>query len=102
MDENDASESTNVPDAKPQAKFAFFGSYSHTIDAKGRIIIPNAYRGMLGEPFTLGPTRNFNGIALYVSIMDAEKAGEADVDFTNNLNEILEEMGNLRADGNND
>ncbi len=65
MDENDARENPTAQDAMPRAKFAFFGSYAHSIDAKGRIIIPNAYRTMLGETFTLGPTRDFNGIALY-------------------------------------
>ena len=45
--------------------FEFFGSYAHSIDAKGRIIIPNAYRDALGEIFSMGPTRDFSGIALY-------------------------------------
>ena len=43
----------------------FFGSYTHSIDVKGRMIIPNAYRDALGEIFTIGPTRDFKGIALY-------------------------------------
>jgi MraZ protein len=29
------------------------------------MIIPNAYRDSLGETFTIGPTRDFQGIALY-------------------------------------
>ena len=47
------------------ALFQFFGSYAHSIDAKGRIIIPNAYRDVLGTVFSVGPTRDFKGIALY-------------------------------------
>ena len=43
----------------------FFGSFSHSIDAKGRIIIPNTYRDALGNTFTIGPTQDFTGIALY-------------------------------------
>lgn len=43
----------------------FFGSYEHTIDAKGRIIIPNAYRYSLGEFFTISITRDGQGIAIY-------------------------------------
>ena len=43
----------------------FFGSFSHSIDAKGRIIIPNTYRDALGITFTIGPTQDFTGIALY-------------------------------------
>lgn len=36
--------------------FMFMGEYTHTIDAKGRIIIPSKYRDALGEHFvvTLG------------------------------------------------
>ena len=29
----------------------FKGEYSHTIDAKGRLIMPSKYRELLGEPF---------------------------------------------------
>ncbi len=45
--------------------YTFFGSYAHAIDIKGRMIVPNAYRNALGETFTVGPTRDFQGIALY-------------------------------------
>lgn len=44
---------------------SFFGSYAHSLDGKGRIIIPVGYRKALGEKFTIGPTRDFQGIALY-------------------------------------
>ncbi len=56
----------NTPEtpATPQ-KFEFFGSYEHSLDSKGRIIIPNAYRPQLGSVFTIGPTRAFDGVALY-------------------------------------
>ena len=65
MDENAGRETAAAQSAEPQQKIEFFGSYSHSIDAKGRIIIPNAYRDALGGTFTVGPTRDFNGIALY-------------------------------------
>lgn len=43
----------------------FFGSYEHSIDAKGRVIIPNAYRKMLGESFTLTVGLDDRAIAIY-------------------------------------
>lgn len=46
-------------------KFTFFGSYDHSIDAKGRIIIPNAYRKALGDSFTLTLTLDDRAIAIY-------------------------------------
>ncbi|NLF27768.1 MAG: cell division/cell wall cluster transcriptional repressor MraZ [Clostridiales bacterium] len=43
----------------------FSGNYTHTIDPKGRVTIPSAYRGALGEGFTIGLNNEFNAIALY-------------------------------------
>ena len=51
--------------AKTAPAYVFFGSYAHALDSKGRMIIPNAYREALGETFSIGPTRDFQGIALY-------------------------------------
>ena len=50
---------------KPLKKFTFFGSYDHSIDAKGRIIIPNAYRKALGESFTITIGLDDKAIAIY-------------------------------------
>ncbi len=46
-------------------RFRFFGSYDHSIDAKGRIIVPNAYRKDLGESFTLTVSLDDRAIAIY-------------------------------------
>ena len=37
----------------------FMGEYNHTIDAKGRLIIPSKFRELLGEEFVL--TRGLDG-----------------------------------------
>ncbi len=43
----------------------FFGSYDHSIDAKGRIIIPTVYRKDLGESFTITVGLDDESIAIY-------------------------------------
>ena len=58
--------------------YTFLGSYAHTVDDKGRIIIPNPYRIPLGATFTIGPTRDFQGIGLYPNEV-----------FNKNLSDIL-------------
>ena len=54
-----------LPAGNTPRKFTFYGSYDHSIDIKGRIIIPNAYRKPLGDVFTVSLTRDGLGIALY-------------------------------------
>lgn len=46
-------------------KKLFFGSYTHNIDSKGRVIIPMAFREALGENFVISVTHNFDAIAIY-------------------------------------
>ena len=43
----------------------FFGSYDHSIDAKGRIIIPTVYRKDLGDSFTITVGLDDASIAIY-------------------------------------
>ncbi|MDO4621804.1 MAG: division/cell wall cluster transcriptional repressor MraZ [Eubacteriales bacterium] len=51
----------------------FMGEYNHTIDSKGRLIIPSKFREQLGEKFVL--TRGMDGnLAIYP--MDAWKVFE--------------------------
>lgn len=51
----------------------FMGEYNHTIDAKGRLIIPAKFRELLGTEFVL--TRGLDG-CLFIYPMDEWKAFE--------------------------
>lgn len=48
-----------------QPFLGFVGSYTHGIDAKGRMIIPASFREPLGTPFAVAPTPDFKAVALY-------------------------------------
>lgn len=43
----------------------FVGSFTHGIDAKGRMIIPAVFREPLGARFAVCPTPDFKAIAIY-------------------------------------
>ena len=43
----------------------FSGNFAHTIDPKGRVTIPAAYREALSGGFTIGLNNDFSAIALY-------------------------------------
>ena len=43
----------------------FVGSFSHSIDAKGRMIIPAPFREPLGDRFAVAPSPDFQYVALY-------------------------------------
>lgn len=51
----------------------FMGEYNHTIDAKGRLIIPTKFRELLGTEFVL--TRGLDG-CLFIYPVDEWKAFE--------------------------
>ena len=51
----------------------FMGEYSHTIDAKGRLIIPSKFRELLGEKFVL--TKGLDG-CLFLFPMEEWEAFE--------------------------
>ena len=57
--------SNNDLDARRRAHCLFSGSYTHGVDAKGRMIIPAPFREALGERFVVAPTPDFQAIALY-------------------------------------
>ncbi len=46
-------------------ELGFTGKYTHGLDAKGRIIVPVAFRSALGEKFAVCPSPDFRDIAVY-------------------------------------
>lgn len=65
MDENRQNASAEAESKETPRAFTFFGCYEHSLDGKGRLIIPTAYRKPLGETFTISITPEGDGIALY-------------------------------------
>ena len=54
----------------------FIGSFNHSLDAKGRLVIPQNFREKLGERFCVAPSYDFKSIAVYPTDM-WEKRNEA-------------------------
>lgn len=49
---------------KQRAK-RFIGSFNHSLDSKGRLVIPQVFREKLGETFCIAPSFDFRSIAIY-------------------------------------
>ena len=45
------------------------GSFSHSLDAKGRMVVPLVFREALGPTFCSAPSYDFKSIALYPNLM---------------------------------
>lgn len=46
---------------RPTGRVMFIGEYSHTIDAKGRLIVPSKFREQLGDEFVV--TKGLTGVS---------------------------------------
>lgn len=51
------------------AHLAFSGSFDHSLDGKGRVIIPASYRDALGEDFTITINPNKTAVAIYPKVI---------------------------------
>ena len=58
--------SADTPEKKEKQRARrFIGSYSHSLDSKGRLVIPQGFRDKLGETFCVAPSFDFRSIAIY-------------------------------------
>ncbi len=77
-------EQKNTAPAEKQKKPArFIGSFNHSLDSKGRLVIPQSFREKLGESFCIAPGFDFKSIALYPTEMWEKR------------NETYEKLGTL-------
>ena len=65
------------------SRVRFIGSFNHSLDSKGRLVIPQSFRDRLGETFCIAPSFDFNSIAVYPTEMWEKR------------NQTYERLGNL-------
>ena len=52
-------------DRKSSRRLGFIGVYNHSIDGKGRVIVPLPFRGLLGDHIVVGVNMAQDSIAIY-------------------------------------
>ena len=55
--------------AQEEPRVRLIGSYNHSLDSKGRLVIPQSFRDKLGETFCIAPSFDFQSIAVYPTLM---------------------------------
>ena len=88
MDDTHSDETRKNPEqetkpAPAAGKVRFIGSFNHSLDSKGRLVIPQSFREKLGERFCIAPGFDFTSIAVYPTAMWEKR------------NETYERLGNL-------
>ena len=88
MSRNDAGEQGQqhaVPteETPKPSRARFIGSFNHSLDNKGRLVIPQSFREKLGETFCIAPSFDFNSISVYPTEMWDKR------------NQTYEALGNL-------
>lgn len=53
------------PPPASRKRYGFFGAYNHSVDAKGRMIVPQPFREKLGTDIIVGVNFAQNSIAIY-------------------------------------
>ena len=79
----------------------FIGSFSHSLDAKGRLVVPLVFRETLGATFCIAPSYDFKSIALYPNLMWARMRDRYDKlgKMNSSLKRYLEQLDALSFRG---
>ena len=72
------------------------GEYSHTMDAKGRLILPSKFRSELGERFIV--TKGFDGCLYGYSIEEWKNIEETL--YLSSLPGMVDDINNIRKNEN--
>ncbi len=84
MDDNRPDEmSSQMPAPREAPRIRFIGSFNHSLDNKGRLVIPQNFREKLGEKFCIAPSFDFQSISVYPTLMWEKR------------NQTFERLGNL-------
>jgi len=84
LDQTKPGEGTPEQTAPPEApRVRFIGSFNHSLDNKGRLVIPQNFREKLGEKFCIAPGFDFQSISVYPTAMWEKR------------NQTFERLGNL-------
>ena len=77
-----------------QYEKSFIGIYSHTLDSKGRMVVPQAFREELGKKFYIAPSTDFSYVALYPSVAWAKVRHRLDMlgSLNSQLNRFLNQF----------
>ncbi len=84
-----------------EKRVRFVGSFNHSLDCKGRLVVPQNFREKLGDTFCIAPGFDFKSIAIYPTAM-WEKRCESYERLGNMnpaLNRYLEQFYALSFDG---
>ena len=82
-EEKDRNTAADAPAAQEPPRVRFIGSFNHSLDSKGRLVIPQTFREKLGEKFCIAPSFDFQSIAVYPTPMWEKR------------NQSYERLGNL-------
>ena len=71
-----AGASAELSEARTGKPVRFVGSFTHSLDNKGRLVVPQPFREKLGAQFCIAPSYDFRSISVYPTEM-WEKRNEA-------------------------